>query len=691
MMAALAATAIFTTSCSDDELTRGVAKTGTPINFSASTRSMSTRTAYGTALNGGKWDINWVEGDQVTVYCPEASTQVDGVTKDNSSDFTISSMESATDKTVYGVEGGQLYWGEADAHHFFEVYPSNRFEKMTAESGAEDIILSANLPSTQYPTLQPDGHYADMSAALMVGKTTVNRTSAPTPVVLPFTAITTAVDIEVSAAAETDYTIKSFTINNTSTDTEYTPLAGKFTYNTENGTFASEDGSEAYNLQVELPAPVKLIHGSGQSLKVTVFLRGDFKKSIEVSVHADVPNLKVPGQEVSVSVSKEGTDANLLAPLMRNHINLGPAPDPSTPGGTEGDPVIKPVSGEWWISHVPSNIYVSRMSLPGVYDACSFLDGQLVDDRAQNTLWTNSANMFYEQMTAYLNAGNRVFDMKPTCEKTAEGKYRWVVARGMQNGANFEPIDFAQMVQAADDWLKEHTTEFVVFIMSNYNWQTEKTLYAANLSGMLKEIIPERRLLTSFDADITVALARGKILIINATECASPIGISAPSWQLNNAVTWSYKNNGAAHCESDGVNDGYFGGVAGHTYDMGNGTIWVQDWNNVGNMGPNLDTKKGYVNTSIDMAGANTNPKNWYFTSITFRRAGNGKDGAYSANSSALRTSAKGKIRGLSTAEDYHSCGMIFQAYSAQEAGETSLESVIWHNNDPYFRQAANQ
>lgn len=695
MMAALAATAIFTTSCSDDEVTRGVAKTGTPINFSASTRSMSTRTAYGTALNGGKWDINWVNGDQVTVFCPEASTEVDGVTKSNSSDFTISSMASATDKTVYGVEGGQLYWGEYDAHHFFEVYPSNRFEKMTAESGAEDIILSANLPSTQYATLQPDGHYADMSAALMVGKTTVNRTSAPTPVVLPFAAITTAVDIEVSAAAETDYTVKSLSISNTADDVDYTPLAGEFTYNTATGVFESNDQSEAYNVQVEFPAQ-KLMHGTDQSLKVTVFLRGDFTKSIKVTVNTDIPNPRNAGAILPVSISKSGTTANLLAPLTRNHINLGAAPDPSTPEEGEDIDPVKPMSGEWWVSHVPSATYVSQMSLPGVYDACSFLPEQRPEDQAQDDLYNNLAlakeladsGMFYVQMKEYLNHGNRVFDFKPTCVDKGNGQFDWICERFLKDGESYRSIEFQKMVRAADDWLKAHTTEFIIFVMSDYSWE-KTTPYKQQVSNMLRKIIPARRLLESFDANLSVADARGKILVINASLCDSPIGVEVTNWIMNNTPTYS---NGKYESGVTGENR-----KNGHEFTMKSaagasaGTIWVQDFNNTDNKGDkNVTDKQSFITYSLNAAKTNTGTlEKWYYTCLPLRRVSQGEITGYGDYEPRLIPYTAEIVNGLSNSGTYQNCGIIMRAHSCSKIsgssvtalnGET-LEDIIWQNN----------
>lgn len=715
MMAALAATAIFTTSCSDDEVTRGVAKTGTPINFSASTRSMSTRTAYGIELNGGKWDINWVNGDQVTVFCPEASTEVDG--GETKADFSLSAIGNSTIYGLNDTEQSKLYWGEADMHHFYEVYPADKFGEITTNADAEATV-TANLPATQYATMQPDGFYADMSCALMAGATSESRLDAPSSIILPFSPITTAIDITIYPVAKSDkdsvFTINGIQINSVCSDGDPQPIAGKFTY-----TFSEQDNVYSYaSVEDEelVSFNVAFQDKDGNSvkpalkygddpLKVTVFLRGDFggdNNSIKVTVQSslsyknggttDIDPLVITKKSGIYVDENEVTHVSTFTSRARNHINLGhlTKPEGSRPVNPDDPDPIKPGEGsEWWVWPVDDDVYVSQMSLPGVYDACSFLSGQTDRDRAQNKLWTNESNKYYEQVKAYLNAGNRVLDMKPTYEN---GK--WVVAREMQSGG-YEEIDFEAMVKAVDDWLSEHGSEFVIFLMSDYNTNLTETqrpetrtsaAYKANISTLLNDVIPARRLVETFGADVKVKEARGKILVINESPCENAIGISPVGWRLNIPVV--YKNgSGNNGYESDFENNPYF------RYPMGSGNIYVQDWNNIknNNVSGSISTKQNYVNQVIELAKNNVSTisgfeKNWYLSSITFRRAGqqsgNASEG-YAAASSALRTGTITKIQSLSNGGTYQSCGIIMQAYSADPTlpENQRLEYIIWQNN----------
>lgn len=713
MMAALAATAIFTTSCSDDELTRGVAKTGTPINFSASTRSMSTRTAYGIELNGGKWDINWVNGDQVTVFCPEASTEVDG--GETKADFSLSAIGNSTIYGLNDTEQSKLYWGEADMHHFYEVYPADKFGEITTNADAEATV-TANLPATQYATMQPDGFYADMSCALMAGATSESRLDAPSSIILPFSPITTAIDITIYPVAKSDkdsvFTINGIQINSVCSDGDPQPIAGKFTY-----TFSEQDNVYSYaSVEDEelVSFNVAFQDKDGNSvkpalkygddpLKVTVFLRGDFggdNNSIKVTVQSslsyksggttDIDPLVITKKSGIYVDENEVTHVSTFTSRARNHINLGhlTKPEGSRPVNPDDPDPIKPGEGsEWWVWPVNDDVYVSQMSLPGVYDACSFLEGQTARDRAQNKLWTNESNKYYEQVKAYLNAGNRVLDMKPTYEN---GK--WVVGREMSNGGH-EEIDFEAMVKAVDDWLSDHVSEFVIFLMSDYNTNVAEiadiskrtsAAYQANISKLLRNTIPARRLVESFDADIKVKDARGKILVINESPCDDPVGISPVGWQLNKPVVYQ-----GGTCLSDGLDDvtSPKKGYDSFDYPMGTGHIYVQDWNNVDNAGnANVTSKQSHINNVINMASQSTSEKNWYLTSITFRRAGGQSTSAspgYGEVSDKLRTGTITKIQGLSNSGTYQSCGIIMQAYSADPklSENQRLEYIIWQNN----------
>lgn len=686
IMAAIAAVAIMPlfTSCSEDETVKMSTEDGAPIRFSATTKAAKdSRTSYSTDKNtNGNWDLYWVSGDQVTIFCPEANTQGGN---ENVATYTVGSTTASPVKTEYALTGEGLHWGAADEHHFYEAYPSKNVSEIT------ETKITATIPSTQKAKLQADGYYADMDAALMVGKIYCNKSTVETEgLKIPFAPIFTAVDISIAPSTNTTFLLKSITLANIESETNPAPLVGDFTCDYDFNYDESETGDKGYNLQIEFPEFESqngiTIKPGDAPIKVTAFLRGDFNKPIKVVLNGESKNPQT-GDITIGSFKKQGLASQTLIPGARNHIILGALPTTQ----------FKPMTGEWWVSHMHNDTYVSQMSLPGVYDAANFIDHETGDDRAQTHLYKDKngnnpcANLgindpethFYEQMSAYLNAGNRVFDFKPTYKDEDD---EWINERIMNGGYRQRAIDFKKMVKAADDWLKVHTTEFIIFVMSDYDWENTSSGYGAKLSAMLRTVIPASRLLESFNADITVDEARGKILVINASPCINPIGISVTDWELNHVVKQGFLS------VTDGRSE--YNERLGKFFTMGNGQIWVHDYNNsytktfmtfVTN-NYDYDNKISLMKQSIDKAAADTVYKNWYYTCATFRRNSITFDLTYGDSSGKLRPEIVNKVKGLTgtgTGAVYKKCGIVMQAYSAGEGNDNqnSFENVIWANN----------
>lgn len=678
IMAAIAAVATMSlfTSCSEEESVKMDTKDGAPIRFSAITKAANgTRTSYSTEMKNGKWNLYWVSDDQVTIFCPEANTQG---TNENVATYTVVSTDASAEVTKYALDGEGLHWGAKDLHHFYEAYPSKNVSGITATN------ITATIPSTQKAKLQADGYYADMDAALMAGKTSCEKSKVETTGLdIPFEPIFTAVDITVSASDNIGFTLNSITVANSENAIgTQQPLAGKFTYTFDapvGSKFASvSTEDDSYNVQLEFPTTIKLSNnddeiadGAVREVKATVFLRGDFSNAVKVVLNGSG---KTSIGNSLVQVKKQGAAGDKLTALARNHVILGKLPKEE----------FQPMTGEWWVSHTHNDTYVSQMSLPGVYDAANFLDRQIGEDRAQTHLYTvNGDNPcknlgrndpethFYEQMSAYLNAGNRVFDFKPTYSNGD-----WINARTMNYGYRQRSIDFEKMVKAADDWLKVHTTEFVIFVMSDYDWENASSGYKANLSAMLRRIIPSSRLLESFNADITVDEARGKILVINASPCVDAIGISVEGWDLNISPKTHYvlfvpveDNDGRTTTNERN----------GKYCKMGNGQIWVQDYNNShSNDDDQKNLKRGYINYTLGLSKENTTATNWYFNSIAYRHFTIGSGINYSART--FRDEVKTTIKAMSSTK-YESCGIILQSYAADKDDTQTLEDIIWANN----------
>lgn len=695
MMAALAAATIsLTTSCSDEEMVKMSTKEGEPIRFTAVTKqAVETRTAYSTTTHekNGKqyWDLYWVENDEVTIHCPEAqATEESG--HSNTAEYTVEG-KSAADMTVsYSITGEGLYWGKDETHHFFEAYPSKNVTEI------KDGVLTATLPSSQTLRKQDDGTYADMEAALMAGTTSIDKSAinSGSTINLPFKPIFTAVDITISAADNQDFVIHSITVANVEDEENPAPLAGKFYYNYATEAISEvSDADMLYNVQAEFPKGIILSNTSTEptatkEAKVTVFLRGDFNKPVKIVLNATSVNTET-GEETHGFFKKQGTASDALTAKARNHIKAGKLPTAK----------LQAMTGEWWVSHMHNATYVSQLSLPGAYDAGNFGEKVQGCDRAQTALYKDKgySDNYYGQMSEYLNHGIRVLDFQLSCLSDKDGVY-WQSDRIANTGRSEEKLDFEKMVTAADEWLAKHTTEFLIFVMRDYEWNNANSLYKANINDLINKI-PANRLLTSFNADITVDEARGKILVINATPIDNCIGINVEGWPMNNKTEEKQWTN--AMCK---------------LYDMGNGHLYVQDYNNAkydknrkdenGNSNDrgkyDLPAKETMIKNGITLAAADNSELNWYFNSAAYHNHGAGTfhygdiyygcawKGTHNTGFAAVdgnpcnasfRDLVKTEVAKLSNGESYQRCGIILGTYVAEDNSADSFENTVWNNN----------
>lgn len=710
-VAALAAMSSLFVSCSQEEVAKvNSAKAGDPISFTASTQAVETRTVYGNTLNANnKWDINWVKNDEVTVFCPQASKEGGN---QQTAVYTVSASEN---KNVYDITSQtNLCWGPEDMHHFYEVYPASD-NNVIGENG----ILTAVMPSSQRATLQANGYYADMSAALMAGTTDCPRTAIPEDGLnLKFKPIFTAVDITVSASTNQPFTLQSIDVANIESETAIKPLAGKFTYDF-NGNYTSVSAQEeSHNVRVWFPDengdPTSITLSNEEDnadavkeVKVTVFLRGDFNNAVKIVLNGNLKSATDPFKPVMLK--KQGAIGQKIVAEARNHVELGSIP-------TEK---VQPMTGEWWVSHTPDLTYVSQMSLPGAYDAANFVNKITGDDRAQTKLYSgddDDANRYYNQMKAYLNGGIRAFDLKLSYSED-ESKYpgHWYTNRVANAFRSPEAVNFTQFVEAGIKWLQAHTTEFLIVFLSDYEAGSSTTgtsNYVNHASDLITQI-PEQYLLTNFGPEITVAEARGKILVVNGTPVNNPIGMTVTGWVHNNKYNRTASNEVALKSYP----------MAGN---IGSGTLYVHDYNNLYHTDEwvGLSHKHYYdwVNKHAYLTSAFTSCKNdmkvshWYYIGACARywSAGsedisysdsmndndNVTDGSESGN---LRKAVYDWTKGLSNGDKYERTGIVMMAYVCNgtrfdkdgksitlkndksnqkeyDAAE-SVEDAIWANN----------
>ena len=140
----LAAAMVAMSSCQDEMVENPVtpAQTGDEITFGSSLTDLEaqTRTIYGDEPVDGAYPVYWVKGDEISIYCPEASngTLVNYWVTPNTNDSTTSSAVTKVNPDEAG-----LQWGAAETHHFYGFYPAS------AVTGTENGKIKGYVPPTQ--------------------------------------------------------------------------------------------------------------------------------------------------------------------------------------------------------------------------------------------------------------------------------------------------------------------------------------------------------------------------------------------------------------------------------------------------------------------------------------------------------------------------------------------------------------
>ncbi len=685
---------------------------GTAIRFSAHVNEgkINTRTVFGNQLSDKSFPVYWVDGDKVDVFSPEAKNN-DG--RKNKAVFTVNNPGSDNNQYVLSGEQETLYWGESDTHHFYAFYPAGNVENW--EGGTDgSCTITANVPFTQVikdadisreggQHVRNDGTVVDcitacnMDYAIMATRlgTSVNRSDfqtgeegAETLIPLNFDPITTAVNIFIYPSSSHSYQINSITIANAKEVANPLPLAGEFTYSIGNN---ADPGSviatnPSYNIQVEFESPINLgMDGDTRPLKLTVFLLPNAAANLKVSLNGEKTTANADGSHSHVLITKS-TATNASERLTANAVNtmnLGALPAEASE-----------ITSEIWQSALPNSAYVSQLSIPGAYDAANFVNKITGDDRAQTKLYSGNdddANRYYNQMAAYLNGGIRAFDLKLSYSED-ESKYpgHWYTNRQANLGQSPEAVNFAHFVEAGIYWLRQHTTEFLVVFLSDYeagNSTSATDNYRTHATELISRI-PEGYLLTDFDANVTVGEARGKILVINGHPVDNPIGLTVNGWEHNN------KNSRTESNERDG-----------QLCSMGNGNIFIHDYNNLyhwtsGFLGltQNYDwvNKHTYLENALKSCRDDQNVNDWYYIAACARYYATTFDVVYSdamsdssdpsnnqSGTGNLRRQIKNWLSGLSNNGTYEKCGMVMMAYVCTEErdGSNTVERLIWNNN----------
>ena len=285
----------------------GVFRTDGAIRFSANLPAGVTRTSYsgeGTPGTGGlsRERIDWVNGDLIRVYSPEASRPGGTI---HWEDYRVTGHETPSDdnltsRATVAAVNSNLQWGEGD-HTFYAVYPSPSTTGMPDGMSYEDGVLTGVVTAVQTgtpaarslttpgnPTVTWTDWLPDMRQAYMLAYAEAEPLSES--VKLPFRPKFSSFEIVIGAGLNERMKLTGFTLTST---TGY--LTGTYTLGTDGyGDTTPEPaeadiadggksitvsfGTDGLTLTPQHPASITVIALPTTVSGLTISFTGDFGK-----------------------------------------------------------------------------------------------------------------------------------------------------------------------------------------------------------------------------------------------------------------------------------------------------------------------------------------------------------------------------------------------------------------------------
>ena len=475
------------------------------------------RTVYGQgyATEDGKWNcpIDWVNGDQVRIYCAQASAPDvkyadykvtwDGAGENDNvlenSKENGASLEKMTNRP--------LCWGEAVDHTFYGFYPSSAIQE-----GDSPKTIKATIPSFQRMTWSNDGGNwtgkPDMDYAFMRAEATVEASDRGKDVTLRFDALTTAVQVTLTASEQVS--LSAIQILAESKDkTARQSVCGDFTMNLTTGDIdLTSDGTNNYQITVEARRKISsddpsepITLGAGQSLTFTAFLLPE----------TNIQNLKIRVLGVGANGARVKTFAN--ANLTKGSISKIELSDYAPSTGTNN-----------WMEAIDDDVMISQLSIPGSVNAFSgeILSGSTglsyVPETSETDLtqWISVESQFNRGARVFEIAVDRIGDLMDNvsinnaCRESLENA-SLVAGKNTKDGLSLSNVfqTLASLVKGTDECAIVIPYYAPVNNESTRAWTCQLYNYLRKLETGISgvPVVP-------FDAKMKLGDARGKILVL---------------------------------------------------------------------------------------------------------------------------------------------------------------------------------
>ena len=520
---AMAAVAFVVVACQNEEPINQVtpAEVGDEICFGGragfENDGLMTRTEYSGEIytHGGiNYErVDWVEGDAVEIYCPEAA-------EETNAHYVITGVTAGDESVVDGTNKGEDYayltkhpmaeefvlrWSSDDEHNFYAMYPSTlSFVDETGEipTVAYGIMMDGTTVNGIVPTSQQSTnvtvsgrHYVvkpDMKYAYMVARSTATREKGK--VGLSFVPMVTAAEIqlvlpETTTIGETSM-VESVTIQEIQVEGQ--GIAGAFTADLDSwdGTGYpvcenAEDATDLIHLTTVYNGKAIVIQPGG-SLTFTVFmLPGADIENLKVSVSATGASyVSKTLQGVTVVAKKKNVFKNLQLPTSSVKIDASN-----------------------WMSQLPDGVRLTQLSLPGTGGSFSY--------------GSDDTEGYYKSQTLDFEAqwrlGVRAFEVitdRQQGDNFANELLRCNNDEIKEDGIN---LTVSNVVNRVLERLEGASREGAMIIFTyqptgDYTYQRNPGTYMRNVMNYINTLDHDKLVL--FEQGLTLEDIRGKLLIV---------------------------------------------------------------------------------------------------------------------------------------------------------------------------------
>ena len=473
-------------------------------NSDPDTRTTYSGVTYNTE-NGATFErINWVDGDKIEIYSPDA------LNADNShyKVVNIQDAENGNGPEYASLErysGSGLQWGsgsdENGTHTFYAMYPSSKyFEEGKDESNVVSGVkmdketVRGVVPISQTPAsfevkevegaIQYIAH-PDMRYAYMVAKSTA--TPAKNNVSLTFVPIVTALQVELVMPEKVGEGSQNMNVVNIGeVRVEGENIAGSFASNLAdwNGTYpaCNVNGSD----QISISMWQKQSDGSRKPLSMTPGSKLTF--TVFLLPGADINTIKISFSDGSASfVGKTLTGTGIIPTYKKTVIKNLQLPTKE----------FKVEVGDW-MSQIDQNTSFNRLSIPGAGAAFSKNggDGYSSQSLTFSELWDTGIRAF--EIITDRQSGSSFGNESLRCNN--EPVSGWNVSK--------------VMTEVTDRLSNSDECAILIFTYQptgSMIYPREAATYVTNLCNYFKGYTTH---LVKYSPDLTLAEAKGKIIVI---------------------------------------------------------------------------------------------------------------------------------------------------------------------------------